>query len=259
MSAEFWSKSNTFLRQMPGADILAWFSPVGCSFRLFCAALSPAAFRSISWRELRTQLIWMGEKSFHLIALAAVFIGIALTIQCVNELQNYQAEDLSGAVISIGLLRKLGPLTVSLAWCARVAARVSEEALNFGESTDNEFATRFVLPRYLAALMIAVPLGGYGLVIGFLTAALAAPLLGVGSTADFLQSAKDGIHTKDLVVYFLKLIFVNPTIAIFAACAAARASKVTSVAVAANAVTATFICGYIANLAVTIAAFLYSK
>ncbi len=257
MSAGFGQKKQLSLQDFPGLDFLAWFSPLGRASRLFAASLSPAAFSSLSWQELRAQCLWMGEKSFHLIALAAVFIGVALTIQCVNELQTYNAEDLSGAVISIGLLRELGPLTVSLAWCARVAARVSEEAQHFSGRSDDYFAAMFILPRYLAALFIAVPLAAYGLVIGFVTAALVAPMLGVGSTADFLQSAKDGIGNKDLVVYFIKVILVNPTIAIFAACAAARLSKPSSMAVAANAVTATFICGYIANLAVTIAAFVH--
>ena len=259
MSAGSNRGERSFGQDIPGADLLRWISPLGCASRLFVLALSPASFRSLTWQKIRSQCIWMGEKSFHLVALAAVFIAIALTLQCVMELQNYDAEDLSGAVISIGLLRELGPLTVSLAWCAQVAARVAEEAVGFDHKSDSEFASVFVLPRFLAALLMAVPLGGYGLVIGFVTAALVAPLLGVGSTADFLQSAKDGIHFKDLVVYFLKLILVNPTIAVFAACATARAPKVSSLTVASNAVTATLIFGYMANLAVTVAAYIYSR
>lgn len=92
---------------------------------------------------------------------------MTLTIQCVVELQKYQAEELSGAVISIGLLREIGPLTVSLAWCARVAARIAAEAQTYCDSGKNEeFAQQFVLPNYLATLAMAIPLGTYGLLVG---------------------------------------------------------------------------------------------
>lgn len=201
----------------------------------------------------------MGEQGFHLVALAAVFVSIPLTIQCVVEMQKYRAQDLSGAMISLGLLREIGPLTVSLAWCARVSAMLSKEANNYSGNNDiKEFAQTFVSPGYLAAIATSVPLGAYGLVFGFVTAAVVAPLLGVTSTNDFLESARQGIQDKDLIVYFFKLILVNPTIGVFAGCAAGwygRGNK--STPVEANAVTATFLTGYFVNMIVTYAAYLH--
>jgi len=246
------------LKWLPGFDIPLWLAPLGLSVKLFFCAMSPDALMQIRKAEFRGYCQWMGEKSFHLVALAAVFVSIALTIECVVEMQKYHAQDLSGAMISIGLLRELGPLTVSLAWCARIAALLSNEAKNYAGSDDvGEFARTFVCPRYLAALAMAVPLGAYGLFFGFITGALVAPLLGVSSTNDFLESARLGIHDKDLVVYFLKLIVVNPTIGVFAGCAAGWYGRGRiSVAAGANAVTATFLAGYLANLVVTCGAYL---
>ncbi len=199
----------------------------------------------------------MGPESFHLVALAAVTVAIALTIQCVVELQKYQAEELSGAVISIGLLREIGPLTVSLAWCARVAARIAAEAQTYCDGGKNEeFAQQFVLPNYLATLAMSIPLGTYGLIIGFITGALVAPMLGVSSTSEFLHSARDGIQIRDIIVYFVKLILVNPTVGFFAGCAAGATTNHSNNAAPSNAVTATFIAGFFANLAVTYAAYL---
>ena len=213
-----------------------------------------------------------GAQSLHLVALAAVFVAIALTMQCTLELERYQAQDLAGAVISLGLLREMGPLTVSLAWCARVAALVADQARFFSlqnpQGNDQQFAASFIAPRYLAALVMSVPLGAYGLLIGFITGALVTPLLTLSTTAQFLQSSRETIQIKDLEVYFIKLILVNPTIAIFAGCAAGRLaakdrhtneiespSRVSSVA--ARAVTAMFICGFAGNLIVSL--FFYLK
>jgi hypothetical protein len=111
---------------------------------------------------------------------------------------------------------------------------------------------------------MSVPLGGYGLLIGFVTGALVTPLLTMSTTTQFLDSSRGIIQTKDLVVYFVKLILVNPTIAVFAGCAAGRLAARSGppedspaiYSAAARAVTATFIGGFAANLVVSLVAYL---
>lgn len=232
------------------ANFLEWLSPLGLSARMFFQSMSPAAFRKLNRGQIDAYSKWFGLRGFHLIVIGAAAVSIALTIECVVEMQKYRVQDWSGLVIAIGLLRELGPLTVSLAWCARVAAMLAEEGQLYNMLPDKEFAEDYVLPRYLSALWMAVPLGAYGLVFGFLTGAVLAPLLGVSSANDFLESSKNGIENRDLFLYFTKLILVNPTIGVFAGCASARLGSVgekLNVSAAANAVTATFLCGYVAN------------
>ncbi|MBP9092444.1 ABC transporter permease [bacterium] len=242
---------------VPPIELFFWVAPFGRAIRLFFGAFQIASLRQFSYKKFKVACLWMGPESFHLVALAAVTVAIALTIQCVVELQKYQAEELSGAVISIGLLREIGPLTVSLAWCARVAARIAAEAQTYCDGGKNEeFAQQFVLPNYLATLAMSIPLGTYGLIIGFITGALVAPMLGVSSTSEFLHSARDGIQIRDIIVYFVKLILVNPTVGFFAGCAAGATTNHSNNAAPSNAVTATFIAGFFANLAVTYAAYL---
>jgi ABC-type transporter Mla maintaining outer membrane lipid asymmetry permease subunit MlaE len=167
-------------------------------------------------------------------------------------MRDYRAQDMSGAVIALGLLRELGPLTVSLSWSARVAALLSVQAHEFGqENSDVPFIQEFVLPNYVAGIFMSVPLSAYGLVIGFASSALIAPLLGVSSTNDFLESARLSIRNKDLIVYFTKLILINPTVAVFTACAIGRIHRGDSAHIATNAVTAMFIAAVVANFIVT--------
>ena len=59
-----------------------------------------------------------------LISVAALFVGATLSLQTVVELQNYEAQDYAGAVISIGLLRELGPLIVGVAWTGWLLAKI---------------------------------------------------------------------------------------------------------------------------------------
>jgi len=261
----------TVAKLLPGADLVVWLAPLGRASRYFLFSLLGFLRPRWSWAELRPICQWMGPQSFHLVALAAIVVGVALTMQCVIELERYQAQDLAGAVISLGLLREMGPLTVSLAWCARVTALVADQAFHFTlhnpEVSDREFGASFVAPRYLIAMAMSVPLGGYGLVIGFVTGALVTPLLTLSTTQQFVESARENIQIKDLAVYFIKLILVNPTIAIFAGCAAGRfaaadpgirdaTSANRTPSAAARAVTALFVCGFMANLIVTLIAYL---
>ena len=106
---------------------------------------------------------------------------------------------------------------------------------------------------------MSIPLGAYGLLFGFLTGAFFAPLLGVTSTADFLESARLMITDKDIAVYFIKLVLVNPSVGVFAFAFCGMASKGRSEPVAANAVLATLLGCFAFNLFVTVAAYLQGE
>ncbi len=235
--------------------ILAWFAPFGQAAKLAGEMLYPGNILALQFSRYRANLHWMGFESLPLVGLSAMFVSLALTIQTIIELKNFSAQDMAGMVISIGLLRELGPLTVSVAWCARVAARLCGEARDFNGSS-REFVSQFALPKYLAALSMAVPLGAYGLVIGFLTSALFAPYLGVSSTHDYLSAAKPAIRDKDLFCYFLKLIVLNPTIGVFAGCVFGRYGKGNRAEVCSNAITAMFIAAMFFNFIFTYAMYM---
>jgi len=238
--------------RLPGAEIIDWLAPLGQSVKLIIGAFSWRSITNLSWQEIRSHCQWMGLEAFHMVALSAVVVAIALVIQCVIELHKYHLHDLAGAVISIGLLREIGPLTVGLALCGRMAARVSEEAHAYiAHNSELEFAHKFILPRYIAALLMAVPLASYGLVIGFYTGALVAPLLSISSTNIFLESARRAIENRDILIYFLKVILFFPFVTIFAACACGLLKRKSLAPVAVDAVTATFIACFVTNLMIT--------
>jgi phospholipid/cholesterol/gamma-HCH transport system permease protein len=162
----------------------------------------------------------MGPKSLPLIIVSAIIIAIALTLQTVGELRRFGAQDLSGAIIIVGLLREFGPLTISIAWGAACVARLSCEgrAASPGLS-DGAYARGFMLPNLLASYSVALPLSLFGLLVGFLSAAYFAPTVGVSSTSDFMEQAWLFIQDKDLVSFFLKLALINPTVAVLIGCA----------------------------------------
>jgi phospholipid/cholesterol/gamma-HCH transport system permease protein len=234
-----------------------WLPEFGWTIRLFVRSLSPAAFANLRWNDLKYHCRWMGSGSLPMIAFSAIFISIALTTQVVLELKTFRVQNLAGMLIAIGLLRELGPLTCSLAWSARVAAYVGADAARKAEAyNDADFAERFILCRWIAGLMSAVPLSAFGLTIGFLAGGLYAPCIGVSSTTEFMDGARSAVKYKDLAVYFFKLILMNPTIAVFVGCSCGRNRRESTAMRAANAVAGTAIWGTLANLAVTSAVYL---
>src|SRR5579883_3394178 len=101
------------------------FAPLGRAARLSAQLLTIDAIKAIDWRDFRETCLWMGAGSLSFVVFAGIFISWALTLQTISEMNKFNADDLAGSVIAVGLLRELGPLTVSLAWSARTSARIS--------------------------------------------------------------------------------------------------------------------------------------
>jgi phospholipid/cholesterol/gamma-HCH transport system permease protein len=219
--------------------------------RLFFEAFSPSSLRTMEGVMFVHYFSVMGPRSLPLITIGSIFISLALTTQVVLEAQRFNAEDVSGAAIAIGLLRELGPLTVGIAWAGRVAAFLTETAFAERIRSEEGFSGAFLAPAYLAAIAAALPLSAYGLVIGFGSAALFAPLLGVSSSADFMEAARQTIQDKDVGVYILKLAFINPTMVIFATCLASLGNVSYRSSATASAITYVCVLCFIFNLICT--------
>jgi phospholipid/cholesterol/gamma-HCH transport system permease protein len=229
---------------------------LGQAVILFAATLR--SLPQLSWPDFIEQCKEIAFGSITLIVLAALFVGAALSLQTVVELQNFEAQDYAGSVISIGLLRELGPLTVGLAWAgwltAKIMADMESVSSTFPVASKQIFARQFIAPRYLAALSMALPLATFGLAVGFLVGALTAASVGVTTTNTFFGAARMVIHNKDLAAYFLKLVLINPTIAVFTACAYGFNNHTPGKATA-DALMAAFITTFIANFLLTAAMF----
>jgi phospholipid/cholesterol/gamma-HCH transport system permease protein len=223
----------------------------GRSLRLFGDAFRPSSLRQMDRAMFLHYFTVMGLRSVPLIAFGSVFVGVALTTQVVLEAERFKAQDMAGALIAVGLLRELGPLTVGMAWAGRTAAFLTETAFSEGAHGEPAFSGAFLAPAYVAAIASSLPLAVVGLLVGFGVSALYAPLIGVSSTADFMESARQAIKDKDLVVYFFKLCIINPTIVIFATCFASLHPEPPRSSVTATAITWAAVMVFIMNLICT--------
>src|SRR5271170_2394510 len=151
------------------------------SFLRMCVLTGKAMFRRpFQWRELILQSWFIMRVAF----LPTIMVSIPLTVLLIFTLnillREFGAADVSGAGAAIGAVTQLGPLTTvlvvagagSTAICADLGARTIREEIDAMEVLGIDPIHRLVVPRVVAATVVATLLNGtvitIGLVGGFL-------------------------------------------------------------------------------------------
>ena len=166
--------------------------------------------------EAIAQMDYIGVGSLTIIVLTGFFTGGVLTLQTYQTLASYGAVDQLGYLVSISLVRELGPVLSALMVTGRAVSAISAElgSMVVSEQIDamralgTDPVRKLVAPRILA-LVITLPL---------LT--LITDVMGIGGgwavstwlfslpSSMFINSVKDGITTDDLIGGIIKpLVF----------------------------------------------------
>lgn len=166
--------------------------------------------------EAVAQMDYIGVGSLTIIILTGFFTGGVLTLQTYQTLASYGAVDQLGYLVSISLVRELGPVLSALMVTGRVVSAISAElgSMVVSEQIDAMRALgtdpirKLVAPRILA-LVITLPL---------LT--LITDVMGIGGgwvvstwlfnlpSSMFINSVQDGITTDDIIGGIIKpLVF----------------------------------------------------
>lgn len=132
------------------------------------------------------QIYSVGVLSLLIIGVAGLFVGMVLALQGYNTLVDFGAEESLGVVVSLTLVRELGPVVASLLFAGRAGSALTAE-IGLMKATEQLSAMemmavdplhRVVAPRFvagffslplLAALFSAVGvIGGYFVGVGLL-------------------------------------------------------------------------------------------
>lgn len=162
--------------------------------------------------EAIAQMDYIGVGSLTIIILTGFFTGGVLTLQTYQTLESYGAVDQLGYLVSISLVRELGPVLTALMVTGRVVSAISAElgSMVVSEQIDamralgTDPVRKLVAPRILA-LIITLPLltlitdvmgigGGW---------AVSTWLYGLPSSM-FINSVRDGITTDDIIGGIIK-------------------------------------------------------
>jgi phospholipid/cholesterol/gamma-HCH transport system permease protein len=133
---------------------------------LFIGRTFRTAFsRPFEFQELVKQVYEIGNRSFGLVGAAGFAIGVVLAIQTRSTLARFGAEALLPSMISIAVVRELGPIITGLMVAGRVGAGLAAElgSMRVTEQIDalevsaNDPFRYLIVPRILACI-IAMPI-----------------------------------------------------------------------------------------------------
>ena len=126
--------------------------------RFFKAAVRP----SYEFAEILKQSFLIGYKSFPLVAITGFIIGLVLTIQMRPTLAEFGAESWLPAMVSVSIIREIGPMITALIFAGKVGSGIGAEiaSMKVSEQIDamevsgmNPFKF-IVVPRIMATTLM---------------------------------------------------------------------------------------------------------
>ncbi|MGZ3404833.1 MAG: MlaE family ABC transporter permease [Polyangia bacterium] len=201
-----------------------FFTGVGGVALLGRRAASGALRRPLRLREIGEQIEAMGYQSLSVVVLTAVFSSMVMTVQFAVQLARFGAREYVGNVVSLSLVRELGPVLTALMVGGRVGAGIAAElgSMTVTEQIDAMRAMgadpvkELVAPRVIAAA-IALPL--LTVVANVLGIAGAMGIARIDSGLNltyFLNATLRAVTLADLLGGLIKSVFFGVCIALIA-------------------------------------------
>ena len=172
--------------------LAGWGHGARLLLRLF--VLFGASFRRFGL--VRDQIFFLGNYSLAIISVSGLFVGFVLGLQGYNTLQRYGSAEAVGLLVTLSLVRELGPVLTALLFAGRAGASLtaeiglmrSGEQLSAMEMMAVDPVRRILAPRFWAGV-IAMPLlaagfSAVGVVGGYV---VAVPMIGIDSGAFWSQ------------------------------------------------------------------------
>jgi phospholipid/cholesterol/gamma-HCH transport system permease protein len=121
--------------------------------------------RPIYWREMVLQMDRIGVGSLTIVVLTGFFTGAVLAIQSEGALRRYGAVSMTGQLVSLTLIRELGPVLSALMLAGRIGSGIASELgsmvvseqISAMRSLGTDPTRRLVTPR-MVAMIFMLPL-----------------------------------------------------------------------------------------------------
>ena len=204
------SKSNTSLKSLK-----QFFFLVGDIGR-FAARFFKEGFKApFEWREVVRQSVEIGYRSLPLVGITAFIMGLVLTIQSRPTLVEFGAESWLPAMVSVSIIREIGPVITALICAGKIGSRIGAEfgSMKVTEQIDamevsgtNPF--KYLVTTRILSSTLMLPL----LVILADTIALYGAYLGVNikgsvSAQLFFSQVIDSLEFSDIIPSIVKSFF----------------------------------------------------
>ena len=118
--------------------------------------------RPIYWREIVLQMDRIGVGSLVIVILTGFFTGAVLAIQSEGALRTYGAVSMTGQLVSLTLIRELGPVLSALMLAGRIGSGIASELgsmvvseqISAMRALGTDPTRRLVTPRVIAMVLM---------------------------------------------------------------------------------------------------------
>ena len=209
LSGVFLAQPFTFI----GETVIGWINVLGtATVFLFMALLK--TFRPKQLSKVIQQIYYIGASSTTIIMLVSLFTGMVLGLQSYHALIKFGAVGGLGALVSLSLIRELGPVLTAIMITARAGSAITAEIgiQRISEQVDALETMRIDPFRYLispriTAAIISFPLltavfDFIGIIGGYISGVA---LLGLNAGV-YSHSIQSNVNMEDLTNGFIKAI-----------------------------------------------------
>lgn len=138
---------------------------LGYAARLFLLLLSFTGKTLRRFGLVRDQILFLGNYSLAIISISGLFVGFVLALQGYYTLQRYGSAEALGLLVTLSLVRELGPVITALLFAGRAGTALTAEIglmkageqLSAMEMMAVDPVSRILSPRFWGG-MIAMPL-----------------------------------------------------------------------------------------------------
>jgi phospholipid/cholesterol/gamma-HCH transport system permease protein len=164
------------------------------------------ATHGVRLNDVARHIVKIGTMSLPVVLLTAVFTGAVLALQTAYGLQRFGAKNYVGNIVSLSIVRELGPVLTALMLSGRVGAGIAAEiaAMVVTEQVDAMRALganpirKLVSPRIVAGIIVVPLLAVVANIIGIYGGALVAVYQLDITAFQFYRSIVNMIWFKDL-------------------------------------------------------------
>ncbi|WP_026934572.1 MlaE family ABC transporter permease [Christiangramia echinicola] len=198
-----WSRTRLFFEEAGG---MVYFTS-----RFFREVFKPP----FEFKELLRQCYYMGNKSLLLVAVTGFILGLVFTLQSRPTLMEFGAESWMPSMVSISIVREIGPVIIALICAGRIGSgigaelgsmRVTEQIDAMEVSGTNPFkylvVTRIVATTLMLPLLIIV-----GDAIALFGSAIIENLKGEVSFLLYFNQVFDALRFADVIPATVKSFF----------------------------------------------------
>jgi phospholipid/cholesterol/gamma-HCH transport system permease protein len=183
-----------------------YLQDLGAYWHMLVDVFKDVSRRGVNIAETSRQIVKIGTMSLPVVLLTAVFTGMVLALQTAYGLQRFGAKNYVGNIVSLSLVRELGPVLTALMLAGRVGAGIAAEIASMvvTEQVDAMRALganpirKLVAPRVVAAIIVVPLLVMIANIVGIYGGALIAVYQLDITAFQYYQSIINMVYYRDV-------------------------------------------------------------